>query len=369
MSGFVVINGQRLAYDDDDDEDYEDTFDVGVEVLAREKTSGCHTEERRVYDEYCRSIYDKTVEELREEREQHEERVETTRRRQRYGDDYVGEYDDGEESELLKKSRNAAAAASTTETTVDETFLPITDFGQDAEWYIERESTVDKEKDYVHIMNPRQRDFERLLGPGESRVPEHCFACDYLCNPLANQIYMDQWQKIVTLWQHGVVDVNMSWSSLGMHLYKVFTETIVATMVKMQSIPKDSVVWSPYGMLYHFRYECNDELITSTINARELNYTLDVIRNNELYLKHPSTGRTVVSKEALAKIHQVAQIRVALSKPMVGVGSSSSSSSTPGGSSSILAGKGNPLLKKPQAMTTRELLSRPNYTNVYSRHS
>lgn len=371
MSNFVVINGQRLAFDDDGD--YEDTYDLDVETIARTKANERDTEERRQYNEYCQSMYDKHANDLQQEQEHHEERIETTKRRQRYGDDYEGELDDrgggeeggGGESEFTKKCRNAATASATENT---DSLLPISEFGQDAEWYVERESTVEKEKEYVHVLNPQQRDFESLLAPGESIRPETCFACSYLSNPLANQLYVDQWQKIVVFWQHGVVDVNMSWSSLGMGMYKVFTETIVATMVKTQKISKDSIVWSPYGMLYHFRYHCIDDMVNVMINLRELNYTVDIIRNNELYLRHPASGRMIVSKEALAKMKQVTEIRTALSKPIHASMSTSSGSSSSSSSTSVLAGKGSALLKKPHLMTTMDLINRPNYTSQYSRH-
>ena len=358
MSEFVVINGQRLAFDSEfkglqynNDSDDNDVFDVGDEEED-------DAERRRQYDAYLQAQYEKHVEELHQDEDVRAERAASIqRRRQRNGDDYEGDYD---ELDATKKSRTTESGA---------TLLSVSELGQDAEWFVERESTVSKEADYIHVLNPMQRDFESLLMPGENARPETCFACSYLSNPGANQVYIDQWQRIVSLWQHGVVDVNMNWSSLGMSLYKVFTETIVATMVKLQRIDEDSTVWSPYGILYHFRYHCVDGVVSSMLHLRELDHAIKVIMDHELYLRHPSSGRLIVSRDALNKIKQTAEIRSALGKPCLPGSSTTAGASGSSMTSSVLSGKGSPLLKKPASLTTLDLVNRPQFLGPYSRHS
>ena len=361
MSSFVVINGERLSVDK--------TFKASKHLVEDPKAAkqrqqdADDEEERQRYYAHCQAQHEKHIEEMRQEEEMARSRRAESSKRQRFGDDYTGELDDEHDEEFMKKCRNAAADIVGGK--ADETLLPMSDFGQDAEWYIERESTAEKEKDFVHVMDPVQRDFESLLGEKEQRVPTECFACKYMTNVAANQLYMDQWVKVVRFWQQGF-SVNMNYSSFGMDLHRVFTETVAKIMLKEGKVAEDEIVWSPYGILYHFLNHAIDPEIQTLLNVRGVDRAIQSIQTNELYLKHPSSGRVIVSKEALAKMKQAADIRLALAKPLT--------TPTPGGasgaaSSSARADVHGAAKKQMYMASTKELVSRPNYMAPHSRHT
>ena len=372
-SSFLIVGGQRLVVDqtfkgsthsiyEDDEEDYDEEL---------ERRAQLDEEDRRMREELAeqyRSSHESHIAGLRQEDADYQERRQQASKRQRYDDDYDDYAIDGaddENSSLAKKSRNLAAATSSSTTIVDETILPMSEFGADAEWYVERESTVDKEKDYVHMMDPEQRDMESLLRPGESLIPDPCFACDFLKNPKANKFYENEWLKVVEYWNHSMT-MQMRWSSLGRTLYRVFTETVEQVMFKQGRITERDTLWSPYGILYHFREQCKDDAQTSRLHVRKVDRAIDVVFTNELYLRHPSSTRQVVSKEAIDKLERLARVRAALGRSVsVTTGLSSSSTSS---SSSTTTGKVD-ATRKLYTSLAKDLQSRPNHLTPFSRYN
>lgn len=368
-SGFIVVGGKKFTIDTT----YKASshvVDEGTELQRQADYDRQQDEERARYLAYCQTLHEQHIEQLRQEDDEQRERRLEQRKRGRYGDDYVESAADAEDEEaneeLLKKCRNAASELAQGKT--QEVFLPPSEFGKDAEWYCERESTVEKEKDYVPVMYQPRRDIESLLDFDEDPQPKSCFGCEYLRNPGANQIYAESWEKVVRTWKAGL-SVHLNYAAFGRELHTVFNEAVLPILIKQGRAKPGAEVWSPYGILYHFMEHCDDQLTRLMLLVRGVDDGIGTVINNELFIRHPTSGRLKTSKEGWKNLKTAAETRRILSVPLMAAMAASSPSSTTAGKSGASAATDLLSAAKRQLYTTRELVGRPNYTGQHSRYN
>ena len=224
----------------------------------------------------------------------------------------------------------------------------------DSEWGLELDSNVQKDSDYVPMMDPQIRQLRSLLTEGEKVVPESCFACKYTHN--MQSIYYKDWEAVVKLYEASIT-ASANYRSLGLSLYELFSKTIGEKLKSIKFVDKAAEFWSPYGILYHFLYHHRDVGRHLLHFFMQLNDMKELIISNDIRRFHPNSARQIIKEPKSLKI--VGEMMLSVAK---GIKTINPALITPSGASaSIPDGESLEDMKRVYMPPGRALVDKPNF--------
>lgn len=181
----------------------------------------------------------------------------------------------------------------------------------DDNWHVETSNDTSRTLP-IPVMYPWQREFEALreLSPStDEDGGKTCFACTFMSVASHEVIYADDWRMVVDYFQATLPQCPNA-RQLGLDLYDFFERTVVASLRQRGVITDPEMhIWSPHGILDHFMNHTRDPTIQMWRDYMAYTEIHSTIVNNEMFERHPESGRVRTSADALKKLKIISEMR------------------------------------------------------------